>query len=321
MSTLVTQSAIILPRKQNDIFCGITSHDSFFYLTVPRARLVRRFDLAFQYIDSYRADRAYTYICYDTKEACFWAVTAAEHSTIYQLNHHFKEIDCIEIKRKSHKDASITGISYDCEENTLLLSYPDCILEIDKHKGSFCLLHEATSTAYAAVLSLAPYYAVIARKKELQELQIWSRDGRLLEAICIPLTHRVGDVLLHSYDKNKLELLLLTFERHCHMQLVPCTMKCQDIHLSPCNDKTTDDEREEQGCPYEIIRSVAQIETALAHILNAEGEKLQKGIVVARNVDELLTLNDSIAKMITKVMQLEHVLYAKLEIAQELLKE
>jgi len=320
LSTLVTHNAIALPSDQSGTFCGIASYHSFFYLTMPQACRVHRFDKSFQYIDSYRADRAYTYLCYDTKEACFWAVTATEHSTIYQLDHSFKEIDCIEIKRKTHKDVSITGISYDCVENTLLLSYPDCILEISKHKGSFCLLHEAASTAYVTVLSLAPYYAVIARKKELQELQIWSRDEGLLEAICIPLAHRVGDVLLHLYDKNKLELLLLTFEQHCRTKLIPCTVTCCGIHLSPCNDHAIDDE-EEQGCPYDIIRSVAQIQTAIAHILNAEGEKLQKGITVARNVDELLALNDSVAKMITKAMQLEHVLYAKLEIAQELLKQ
>ena len=53
----------------------------------------------------------------------------------------------------------------------------------------------------------------------------------------------------------------------------------------------------------------------LAHILNAEGEKLQKAVEIADNICELLEINQSVNKTITKITFLEQVLYAKLELS------
>ncbi|MFR3389291.1 MAG: hypothetical protein ACLTT1_00360 [[Clostridium] scindens] len=62
-----------------------------------------------------------------------------------------------------------------------------------------------------------------------------------------------------------------------------------------------------------MIESIARAECALAHILNAEGEKLQKAVEIADNICELLEINQSVNKTITKITFLEQVLYAKLE--------
>ncbi|MEG2176693.1 MAG: hypothetical protein RRY97_07430, partial [Oscillibacter sp.] len=62
----------------------------------------------------------------------------------------------------------------------------------------------------------------------------------------------------------------------------------------------------------DIMESIALEQCALSHILNAEGEKLQKAIACADDLDELLCVNHSVEQTITKVTQLEHVLYAKL---------
>lgn len=51
----------------------------------------------------------------------------------------------------------------------------------------------------------------------------------------------------------------------------------------------------------------------MAHILNAEGEKLQKAIELADNICDLLKVNQSVQQTVTKVTFLEQVLYAKLE--------
>lgn len=63
----------------------------------------------------------------------------------------------------------------------------------------------------------------------------------------------------------------------------------------------------------DVIESIALTEASIAHILNAEGEKLQKAIACSRNVSELLCVNESVLKTITHSTQLEQMLYYKLE--------
>lgn len=63
----------------------------------------------------------------------------------------------------------------------------------------------------------------------------------------------------------------------------------------------------------DIIQSVALEETALSHILNAEGEKIQK-VVAMEDVatDVLLAVNKSVESMVNAVTKLEMVLQSKL---------
>ncbi|MDR2532648.1 MAG: hypothetical protein LBC82_07390 [Oscillospiraceae bacterium] len=68
----------------------------------------------------------------------------------------------------------------------------------------------------------------------------------------------------------------------------------------------------------DIIESVALQEAALAHIINAEGEKMQ-AIVGMENVtpEQLLALNRSVVQMISAVTRLEMTLQSKLELFAE----
>lgn len=62
-----------------------------------------------------------------------------------------------------------------------------------------------------------------------------------------------------------------------------------------------------------VIESIALMEAALAHILNAEGEKLQKAIDLACNTGELLSINSSVQRTLIHITFLEQVLYSKLD--------
>jgi hypothetical protein len=65
----------------------------------------------------------------------------------------------------------------------------------------------------------------------------------------------------------------------------------------------------------DIISSVALQEAALAHILNAEGEKMQ-AIIAMPDVtpEQLLDLNGSVTQMVNAVTRLEMTLQSKLEL-------
>ena len=63
----------------------------------------------------------------------------------------------------------------------------------------------------------------------------------------------------------------------------------------------------------DIIASVALQETALSHILNAEGEKIQKMVSLPDVTPEvLLNTNKSVESMVNAVTRLEMILQTKL---------
>lgn len=63
----------------------------------------------------------------------------------------------------------------------------------------------------------------------------------------------------------------------------------------------------------DIIESVALQETALSHILNAEGEKIQKMVAMPDATAEmLLAANKSVESMVNAVSRLEMLLHSKL---------
>lgn len=63
----------------------------------------------------------------------------------------------------------------------------------------------------------------------------------------------------------------------------------------------------------DIITSVALEQTALAHILNAEGEKIQSVIQVG-TPDEMLCVNKSVRDMVDTIARLELLLLSKLSV-------
>ena len=65
----------------------------------------------------------------------------------------------------------------------------------------------------------------------------------------------------------------------------------------------------------DLIQSVALQEAALAHMMNAEGEKMQKIIAMEDvDIDELLKLNKSVTQLVSAISRLEMMFIAKLEL-------
>lgn len=72
---------------------------------------------------------------------------------------------------------------------------------------------------------------------------------------------------------------------------------------------------------YEILHSIALEEAGIAHILNAEGEKLQRAVAESGSICELLAVNESVKRMVTQITILEGQLYSKLEALSCVCKE
>ncbi|WP_442597921.1 hypothetical protein [Neobacillus sp. D3-1R] len=67
-----------------------------------------------------------------------------------------------------------------------------------------------------------------------------------------------------------------------------------------------------------LLTSIALEEIGLAHLINAEGEKLQKAIEVANCFEDLLYANRSVEKMLRTIIKKEMLLQFKLEDVMEI---
>lgn len=71
-----------------------------------------------------------------------------------------------------------------------------------------------------------------------------------------------------------------------------------------------------------LLLSIALEETAISHILNAEGEKLQKVIGSCNpSIDDLIEINSSVESMIDKITSLEIILKSKIDTIKPILDE
>lgn len=64
----------------------------------------------------------------------------------------------------------------------------------------------------------------------------------------------------------------------------------------------------------DLIESVALEQSALSHILNAEGEKIQKAVALCLSPEDLILVNDSVSSLLRTVTQLEQILKEKLQL-------
>ena len=71
-----------------------------------------------------------------------------------------------------------------------------------------------------------------------------------------------------------------------------------------------------------LLQSIALEETAISHILNAEGEKIQK-VLCLHNCDckDILEVNKSVQDTVERITNLEIVLKAKLDIIVPILED
>ncbi len=311
-----------------------------FYLTLPQESNIQRLSMDMDPVECIHTARPYTCLCYDSKENCFWASCDHMIGRIFRLDSCFQETDCLNI---CGLRATLTGLSFDCNNGELLAALPLCILQIDKRTGQTISLQAAQGGTYTGVLSIAPHYVIAHISPGSQSIRLCSATGHTIRQYMLPADYRLEDMVFCSccgFQKGRLSIYILAIKRGSGPCLLLCEMEVCGVTLHPCNfccppcPGKYDDEfdckcRQECRCPpcnekcrerciCDIIESVARVETSLAHILNAEGEKLQKAVQTANNVCELLEINRAVNKTITNITQLEQMLYAKLETAREL---
>lgn len=330
MIMIQTGRTISLPCGVNDIKSVAINHCNFYFLDCNGCQLIRWSPNEPQ-IETIPLERKYLCICYDHKENCYWAVPEYKPHLIYQLDACFCEVGNISI-RGAYQQRPVS-LCCDICENCLCVCYPCQVAHVEKCSGqtTWDKVDDSRRTNLGVIIR-GECRARCYCESNRQIMALTSHcDGESME-LCIQKEYRVIGMTPcccnHSCKECRFCVLLLKVCSHELILMEYCIDFSNGIIdpccPHPCPPGPCPPPGPPDPCPppcppgphcgsYEIMHSIALEEAGIAHILNAEGEKIQKAVACSNNIDELICVNESVKRTLTQVTLLEGMLYSKLE--------
>lgn len=315
------KSCIPIPMECDTVINHVAFDGCDYFCTVRCKCQIIRFAPCNCVIHSYCTCREYDCICYDHRDHCFWASSKTYNGKLYKLDCSMNEIDCISICG-TEPYGTITGISYDCCQDALIVSFICSVVQVDKCSEETKVLYTTKEYWITDVLCICPCILLTVFRCGKCYVIAINECGEIIGCYCvesawIPINlifnpcmsdcHQ-SQIWAFVWKKNRYPYLCntqisfddLEFEPHCCNDEIckECCCVCR-----PCNDY--------DPCK-DILESIALIETSLSHILNAEGEKIQKVLATTDDIDKIMCVNREVNRTIVNATHLEHTLYAKL---------
>lgn len=317
---LKVESDVALPNGP-ERYLSIAYDGCWFYLTKQCTKEIIRLDHCFQEAGCFPTRRYYSCLCYDPHSCCFWASEDQCHSVIYQLDECFREINrlILRIPETHMSVGAITGISYDYEEKKLLLSTAVGLVWLPDPEDHSSELYVRKSTQWiTGVLAAGRDYFYCYMDEGRQVVRYCSDCGKVLWECPVPREFYIESAVLARCPKREKGCCLyaLAYKNGCY----PYLLRCTRTHGTFCCDFSRFCHQPHFPDPSggDVMASVALVETALSHILNTEGEKLQKVIASTDDPRILLRANQSVNRTLVDAMYLEQVLYHKLDLLQDI---
>lgn len=307
-----------------------------YYIPVQCQETVLKYNIRFEQVCRIHTTRDYSSICYDCKEHCFWASASRQYRYIYKLDLNFKEYDSISLGYEFY--GVISGISYCFCDNSLLISSGDRVLKLSKDCEQATTVYTAPKCVISGVLSIGPGMLLTVFKDNHYYIYILNGCHKCPSILCIPNDFSIQTIICKPSIScyGQIELITLALKRGSYAYILTqtpsdCVLEfISDCHDQPgcpprcknCNSNCPDLCPFYYDCPSDsnccngkekIMESVALMETALSHIINAEGERLQKILTTTNDIDKILCANREISQTLINATHLEHVLYAKLQ--------
>ena len=291
------------------------AYDGCYYYFIYQNCVIKT-DKELNQLTQIQVNRCYGYVCYDHNEHCFWAVNMCDADRIYQLDMDFQECDHILLDCLANVYGCITGLAFDGCSDQLLIAVEQFLYYICKDGKCMhqCSMQNET---IMGLTCFAPGCILYMEHANGQTFQVLKPDGkrrRLYKVSAgVQIIALVMDVCSQSDsfiiryvavgEDMPLSLCELIVDAHM-IGYQPC--KCNFYICEPPGCQSSD------ICFNHILESIALEEAALAHILNAEGEKIQKAVASSVDINSLLCVNDSVNETIVNATTLEQTLYAKL---------
>lgn len=301
-------------------YTSLTCDGNAFFLTVPLCNQIIKYNLCNHICEYILVQRPYVNMCYDPDDNCFWAITDADSNKIFKLDICFKEIDCISIPYFNGQLFYITDLSYNTITQNLIILFNHTVALCSKKScGGLTILHTLPNhTPITSILDLGYYYALSSIEGSCSSLSLFLYQDQLTFQECLADTYCITSMTASSMTSSCTDsfpvLYLLSAPCSKPISFIECQITCSD----QCPPHTHLDCK---TICCNLLESIALIQASIAHILNAEGEKLQKAICLSQQPCDLLKVNDSINKTLKNISSLESTLLAKLQLILDICPE
>lgn len=287
-----------------------TFDGTFYYFTLFAQNAVIQTKEDFQERTVISTRRCYDCLTFDSVEGCFWASIVGSVTRLFRLDCHLQEVDCLCIPSLGGR---IVGISHMGCQDSLLLAYPNEVALYSKETGILTpLLH--SNQLISGILGLCSGYLLLQRQGEYQVISSYFLKDTLIQSVTVPSPCRIRCM---GYNPCICQTPRLDFlHGNCYPKMATIPVEAHDLGFQPCicAHRLCNHCCSPKGDPVDhVLESIALIEAALSHILNAQGEELQRVVAESSDIQEMLQCNKDIHKTITKVTHLEQVLCSKLE--------
>lgn len=339
----------LLPAFEHPEFTGMAYDGSNFYFTSGE-RYIYTLNMSGEWEQPLQTRRTYHSICFDTEKSCFWATSHATPGYVYQLATNFRERGRMILRCRNYRPGQISAIALAPEKNRLLCLCSGHLYTADMNGYSERFeveeLEESLSTC-AQVTASRLYISSLHKEKDSLEIHTFSlEDGMLLHAL--DLSEQITQALFTTqYEENEQKIFVFgrgTDNQYSIYEYVNENTELLAASVSADMDQLvykimpelagTQVNSRGKNCTHKccpptcckkscecacvgVLESIALVECSIAHILNAEGEKLQKAICKANCIEELLAINHSVKETVIHSLHLEQVLYSKLEAVLE----
>lgn len=317
-----------LSFENNQIADSLAFDGCYYYVTIPCSCTVVKYDMCFCKKECIHTYREYSSICYDCTNNCFWASSNCNYGYIYKLNRCFKEIDSIYLGYKF--SGNITGLSYDCLNNSLLISISEYILKLPENSNNPIVILKLSQCFINSVSVINDGIIITAIRNGKQYIYIYDNSLALVGTSIIPNCYLLQDIIAlpcenayyaltiknscYSYvvpiiAKDCTENVFLKFYDECSEMDIPYWEICDCLEEYFCKNCKNCCEND---CCNDILCSIARMECALANIINAEGKKLQKVLSITDDLNDIICTNKEINKTLINVTNIEGILLGKL---------
>ncbi|MEG1995889.1 MAG: hypothetical protein RR036_00095 [Oscillospiraceae bacterium] len=301
-------------------YSGIAFDGCTYYLTLRCGPIILKLDKCFRVTGKIKTCRKYSSITYDCTSKCFWAISA-NFCKLYKLNCCLDEVDCLLLKLPGTCVIMPIGVCYDCCDDSLLVATSLSVMRVEKTTGQTTVLKKYADEIVLGIACISPYYLVSTLKTTKQKLYLLDTANQVIIKKAFDTDFLVTSMVANfcTFKDGILDIVFLTQKSRCYPYLVETELDALKNHLTfcECNTQINCCHCDTPSCkPHactDIIESIALVEASISHILNAEGEKIQKIVASTDDIDKIICVNKEVNKTIINATHLEHILYAKLE--------
>lgn len=276
---------------------------------------------------SYYTCKEFNCICYDFNEKCFYATVKNLNNTIFKLDHCFN-IKCSFNVQNNLLNDCIVALTFDKCLNQIIICTANSVLSFCTKTKKAKILYCTNTECLKGILWIDNKFILTTFSNHNYFIKAYTKCFKEINSCCVD-NQVIPITLIHNGNNNcnskpaidAFVLKKLRFPYMCQYVLPnnffniydcesdnssDCNLNCRCNYI--CNRDNS------QNCT-DIIKSIALIETSIAHILNAESEKIQRAVSQSYDIEQLLCINHSVNQTITNIISLEHALYDKLRCA------